>query len=385
MLGSCTRSLTDVVDELAQLVDAFDPTTLDGDDLLTAAAAFGRTAKLAAAGMLLIAPALSDTGAFRRDGHRNAEDLLAALAGTSTGAACRTMRTGKKLADRPEVADAVRKGELSADQANTIADADPEDQTKLLNVAKRRGIKGLRETAERLAAARRSEEEAMERYRRVHRDRHLRTWTRDGAFCGSFSMTPDDGARFLSMLEPERERVFKQAHKEGRHESNDAYLLDALVNVVTGTAVQSKRPKAALTLRADAAAIQRGHLEAGEACEIEGVGPIPVTIARSLLVDADVHGVAFDGADVHDVSTTTRTIPASVRRALEARDPCCVVPTCDQTKGLEIDHIFGYAITKFTQLDELARECRAHHRLKTIYGWRLVGPPGNWQWLPPLE
>jgi hypothetical protein len=375
--------LTDVVEELAQVVDGFDPHVLDRDALLAAAAAFGRTAKPAAAGMLLIAPALNDSGAFRRDGHRNAEDLLAALAGTSTGAACRTMRTGRKLAERPEVAQAVRKGELSADQANTIADADPEDQSKLLNVAKRRGVKGLREEADRLAAARRSEEDAMDRYRRVHRDRHLRTWTRDGAFCFSGSTTPDEGALLLSSLEAERERLFKQAHKEGRHESNDAYLLDALVNVVTGNAVQPKRPKAALTLRADAAAIQRGHLEPGETCEIEGVGPIPVTIARSLLVDADIHGVVFNGADVHDVSTTSRSIPASTRRALEARDPCCVVPTCDQTKGLEIDHIYGYAITKFTQLDELARACRLHHRLKTIYGWQLGGGPGHWTWTPP--
>ncbi len=33
--------------------------------------------------------------------------------------------------------------------------------------------------------------------------------------------------------------------------------------------------------------------------------------------------------------------------------------------------------------DELARMCRSHHRLKTVDGWRLIGPPGDWQWLPP--
>jgi polyhydroxyalkanoate synthesis regulator phasin len=373
------------VELLSRVVDEFDASALDRDALLSVAEAFGRAGKLAAAGMLLVAPALENTGAFRRDGHRNAEDLLAKLTGTSTGTAARTARTAKKLADRPEAADAVRKGELSADQANTIADADPQDQTELLDVAKRRGLKGLRDAAERLAAARRSEEDAMDRYRRVHRDRHLRTWMRDGAFCFAGSTTPDEGARLLAGIEAERERLFKQAHLERRHESNDAYAMDALTNVVAGTAVQPKRAKAALTLRADAAAIERGHLERGERCEIEGVGPIPVTVARTILAEAQIHGVVFNGTDVHDVSTVTRVIPASVRRALEARDPCCVVPTCDQTKGLEIDHIYGYAITRHPPLDELDRKCRTHHRLKTLFGWRLTGPPGNRQWLPPIE
>ena len=56
------------------------------------------------------------------------------------------------------------------------ADAHTDDEAALLDLATRRGMKGLRDEAERLAAARRTEEVAMDRYRRVFDERHLRTW-----------------------------------------------------------------------------------------------------------------------------------------------------------------------------------------------------------------
>jgi len=332
---------------------------------------------------MLCAAQIDATGAFRRNGHRNAADDLAATTGTSAWSAHQRLRTAKKLRERARTEEELRRGAISPEQAAITADADAADEETLLEVAKCRGMKGLREEADRLAAARLSEEDAMARYRRVHEERGFRSWTHDGALNFAGSMTLDDGARFMAGFEAERQRLFKQAHAEGRPESNAAYLLDALFNTVVGTAAQPARPKAAMTITADAAAIIRGHLMPGEKCEIDGFGPIPVTVARSLMVDADIHGVVFSGGDIRAVTSHKRHIPAAIRKALEARDPCCSVETCDQTKGLQIDHIWEFGKQGPTELDNLVRLCPAHHRLKTTLGWRITGPPGTRQWLPP--
>lgn len=291
------------------------------------------------------------------------------------------------MADRPATEGAVRRGEVSAEQAGIITDAAAGDEASLLDAATRRSVKGLKQEAARRRAARESEAEAMDRYRQAHRERGLRTWVDGSKFCFAGSTTLDDGGRLMSALEGERERLFKAAYKEGRRDSNDAYLLDALVNIVTGTApaATGARAKAALTVRADKAALDRGHTQDGERCELDGYGPIPVTIAQSLLTDADIHHVLLDGiGDLYDITSTKRTIPAALRRALEELYPCCAAEGCDQTGGLEIDHIQALADGGRTELANLWRLCRRHHRLKTLGLTHPTGAPGNWRLEPAV-
>ena len=92
-------------------------------------------------------------------------------------------------------------------------------------------------------------------------------------------------------------------------------------------------------VRVDHPALVRGHLEPGELCEIPGIGPIPVEVARRLAVDSILSVLVTDGMDVMAVAHAGRTIPASLRRALIERDPMCVVSGCDDREGLEIDHV----------------------------------------------
>lgn len=379
-MAAFSTRIRHVAHELAALNDEMDLAALDPASLLVVGEAYARVSLLAQGAVTVLAAAIDELAAYRSAGERNTADWLAKKTGTNAGAAHKTVNIARRLRERPKTADALRKGKVSPEQAGVITDAHPDDEDPLLGASQRRSVNGLKQEAARCRQARESEAEAMERYQRAHRERHMRTWTDGAKFCFAGSTTLDEGARLMAVLDAERDTVYKQAYREGRRESNDAYLLDALLNVVCGTA--TAKPKAALTLRADASAIERGFVEAGERCEIDGVGPIPVTIARSLLTDAQVHGVAFNGCNVLDVTTTRRTIYAAVRRALEARYPTCSVPSCDQTQGLEIDHIHGYAITKRTQLDELDRKCRIHHRLKTLGLFDLVGPPGDRQWKP---
>jgi len=103
------------------------------------------------------------------------------------------------------------------------------------------------------------------------------------------------------------------------------------------------------------------------------VGPIPVATAKAWAGDAVLRALITNGVDVVAVA----------RAALKERDPTCVVAGCGMAKGLEIDHVDGWALTRTTTLQRLARLCRWHHHLKTYDGYRLEGGVGNWRLVAP--
>ncbi len=106
-------------------------------------------------------------------------------------------------------------------------------------------------------------------------------------------------------------------------------------------------------------------------------------MARALLDDAAVTVMTRDGVDITAVSSPKRTIPAKVRRALEARYPTCGVKACANDQFLEIDHIVPLERHGRTEIDNLWRLCSHHHRLKTYAGWKVIGHNGDRNLAPP--
>ena len=90
-----------------------------------------------------------------------------------------------------------------------------------------------------------------------------------------------------------------------------------------------------------------------------------------------------DGDDITTVSSPKRTVPAKLRRALEAKYPTCGVIGCANDQFLEIDHVVPIADGGPTSLDNTWRICTHHHDLKTHHGWKVTGEPGNWDLVPP--
>jgi len=127
----------------------------------------------------------------------------------------------------------------------------------------------------------------------------------------------------------------------------------------------------------------RGHTVTGEQCEIPGIGPIPVTLARQMSEDSILKVLLNKGVDVMAVAHAGRTIPAHVASALEVRDPKCIVPGCENRRRLQTDHRNTFGRTRITKLDDLARLCPWHHYMKTFLGYTYSGGPGNWRWIPP--
>ncbi|HXH57408.1 hypothetical protein [Iamia sp.] len=146
----------------------------------------------------------------------------------------------------------------------------------------------------------------------------------------------------------------------------------------------NRRAPAQVIVRVDHTALVRGHTVDGETCEIVGLGPIPVSLARYLAQDSVLRVLLTGADDVTVITSERRYIPAPLRAAVEARDTTCVVPGCHARHHLEIDHVHTpFAQGGATKLANLARLCRYHHALKTYCGWILAGRPGQWTFQPP--
>ena len=125
----------------------------------------------------------------------------------------------------------------------------------------------------------------------------------------------------------------------------------------------------------DLRALNRGHVEGDETCEIAGVGPVSVSAIRSMLSDAFLALVIKDGTDVRNVTHLGRQVTAQQRTALEARGWRC--ERCGSTRRVEIDHDTGWTLTHDTVLGDLRLACEHCHDLKTIHELRWAGPPGE--------
>jgi len=378
------------VDSLREAVATLEPRTFRGDDAAQLLKLFAEAERLVAAGKAMMARRVEETNVWQRDGHRSAASWLAATTGSSMGSAVGTLETARRLEDLPATAEAQRQGRLSETQAREIsaaASVDPRTESELLAAAGREPVAALRLRCQRLRAAAAPDEAA--RHRAVHGRRHLRHWNDpDGAFRMDLRTTADAGATVVANLKPFCDQAFAESRAAGRRESTEAYAADALVVMAeaagqAGDGAGPSGPRAMVHVRVDHDALVRGNTEAGEVCEVPGVGPIPVATARAWAGDAVLKALVTDGVDVVAVAHAGRTVTAAQRAALEERDPSCVVTGCGITKALEIDHVDGWALTRTTTVDRLARLCRWHHHLKTHCGYRLDGSSGNWQFVPP--
>jgi hypothetical protein len=309
---------------------------------------------------------------WKKSGHRNAADLLAKATGESVGAAARELETARRLETLPETADAFRAGELSPSQAAAIAEAasaDPASEHRLLATARgSSSFKAVRDAC-REVTMRAEDDRAKAAW--LHDTRAVNTWS-DGHYRMDARLAPDDGAWVHAALEAKTDELFRAARTAGRRESRAAYRADALLALLRHG--PSKPPE--VRVHVDRAALDRGYALVGERCEIDGIGPVPVTVARRMLDDARVVVVGHDETgDITHISSSKRSIPAPLRRWVEEAYPCCGVDGCTDDWRLEIDHVVGVEDGGPTEKQNLWRLCRHHHQLKTYRRWRVVGPP----------
>jgi hypothetical protein len=94
---------------------------------------------------------------------------------------------------------------------------------------------------------------------------------------------------------------------------------------------------------------------------------------RYLTCDATCEVWFHRGGEVIGAGRETRVINRRLRRALEHRDHCCVIPGCAATRGLHAHHIQHWEDGGTTDLHNLVLLCPYHHRLHHRGGITVAG------------
>ena len=135
-----------------------------------------------------------------------------------------------------------------------------------------------------------------------------------------------------------------------------------------------------------------GEEESGDAgvATVEGVGPIPLRVARQLCGGAAGWMRVLTHPETGMVLSVGREQyrpPPGLRRLVRWRSATCMAPGCNMTSDrCEIDHNVAWDDGGTTELDNLAPLCKNHHVLKHHGNWtveQVRGSGGVMRWTSP--
>jgi hypothetical protein len=409
--------------ELAGFVTQLNPDAVTLPDAPELWAGFHRIARLADAATVLLARKVDESEQWRQAGDRDAATYLARHSGNSIAAARRTLTTSKRLRHLPVTRNALLHRNLSATQSEAIADAatnNPDAEQRLLTFAERSN--GAELCAECLRAKTAGDPDPDTTHHRIHTQRRLRIRTdAEGAWCLEARGTAQDGALVTLALEPLITDLFNQSRNGDTPLRRETLAFDALIELSrrahghnmephseepdrhhadrdddverpAGSRRRRRRrkhrgattPNYTALLRLDLTALTRGHPIDDELCEITGIGPVPVTVARQLSGESILHLVLTKGTDVANITHLGRGPNAVQRLALLWQNPGRTAQACPCTL-IDADHRIDWTITHHTRLDETDLLCDFHHNLKTQHGWALVQGHGKQPMVPPND
>jgi len=284
---------------------------------------------------------------------------LAWTCGLTPRAAREHVRVARALAELPLVREAFERGELSYSKVRALTRAaEPGTEAELLELAQQATAAQL----ERSVRAYRSALALAEG--RPPADTFFAwAWEDDGTLSVRGRLAPDEGALLIEAMHHARRLAAgpgcQPSPADGEPAPAPVTNTDALAALAesslsgAGPSAGGDRHQVVLHLHAD------GRRELGEG------SAICEAAARRLLCDASLvaPGGGGGGAELAAGGRPTRTIPATIRRALRARDGGCRFPGCGHERFVDAHHIHHFADGGETTLDNLVHLCRRHHRL----------------------
>ena len=418
-LGAMIR---DFLAPLAAVVGELEPLHVPLPHAVDVLDAFVELRRLGETGVVLLSARAVESGEWQRAGRPNPADWLAARQGTSPGRARAELATSRLLGGLPDTSDALRSGELSAEQAGAVADgatANPSAEPDLLDTARRDSLRHTRQEAARRKAEVESELTKRQREKKAQAERTASWGVKNGRAWLYAEGPLGSGAELQQALQNRVGELFAERRSlpASEREGRDQYAYDALLELVCGrgaappsavadgvadgsgdgsgdgaAATPGARQRTRrvsirklMLVRVDLAALIRGQVGEGEVCEIPGVGPVSVAEARAMYGDAIVRLVTTNGPAVVDVINPSRRPTEAQRIARLWTDPKCVVEGCDRQINLEYEHRDDFARTRHTVLDESEHMCEHDHDLKTRQNWQLVEGTGRRAFVPPSD
>jgi hypothetical protein len=162
---------------------------------------------------------------------------------------------------------------------------------------------------------------------------------------------------------------------------------DALVESCrqgSGSKGDSSGPRPQLIIRASLDTL--AGIRGAPAGELEGGGTVPAETVQRYACDSAIARITGRTELEHELNHATRTLPASTRRALEARDRHCVWPGCARPLAwCDGHHLVWWTRGGETSLPNLGLLCRPHHRMVHEGGWSLRRQRNAWHAAPPGE
>ncbi|HEU5301529.1 MAG TPA: hypothetical protein VFW06_04730 [Acidimicrobiia bacterium] len=378
------ESVRDAVEQLRGFARELDPACVDARTAQRLVGLLAEASRLCDGATTRLAARVAETKVWAEHGARSPAEWVAKTTGAPMGEAIGMLETAEHLHNLPATEAALREGLLSPAQAHAVvvgACADPDAEADLLRAAERSSLRGLHERARAVEAAARPDL-VETRYRAAHANRDLTTWIdHEGAGRLGWRGTPDSLASIKAALAPHIRRELTAARTAGHDATYGNCASDALVALVTGAAESgspagptSARADGLVKVRVDYSALVRGHTEPGELCEIEGAGPVPVSVVERMAGGHPiVHAVLTKGCDVTRIAHLGRTGSTYLEEALAWRDTRCVVAGCTCSDYLEDHHLVEVANGGISSLATEVRICGYHHDLITYQGYRLVG------------
>lgn len=160
-------------------------------------------------------------------------------------------------------------------------------------------------------------------------------------------------------------------------------LIDGETNALPAP-LRGIRPSVTVTVPALALL---GVPDAGQA-DVEGVGPVPLDIARELCGSAKGWTRVLthpESGVVVSVGREQYKPPAALRRMVQWRSGTCRAPGCVlPADRCEIDHTIDWELGGLTELGNLAPLCKGHHDVKHHTTWTVIQhDDGTMEWTSP--
>lgn len=113
--------------------------------------------------------------------------------------------------------------------------------------------------------------------------------------------------------------------------------------------------------------------------------PVDPTDAATFMCDAVISRVMASGSTILDYGRATRDVSVALFNALVLRDQHCRFPDCDaRPSRCDAHHVTWWEHGGDTALDNLALQCRRHHRTLHKRGWEAkLRPDGTFEVTDP--